>query len=130
MNEKREYMKIDEEKVRENERLYRNRRRETVYISGAITDQPAYQTRFRRAKQRLKSLGYSVFNPTVMPGGLPYESYLKIGKAMIEEVDIVFMLSGWERSEGAKIEYNHAIEHGKVILFEMSREDIDGTTKD
>lgn len=110
---------INEEKIRKNEESYRQRREKTVYISGAITDEPRYQTIFRRAKQRLKTMGYRVFNPTALPQGLEYQSYLKIGKAIIEEVDTIYMLRGWERSEGAKVEYNHALEWGKEIIFEL-----------
>lgn len=123
MREEMKKATIDEEKMRAKEKAYHEQRDKTVYISGAITDEPRYKANFGRAKKFLKSLGYRVFNPTSMPSGMEYQSYLKIAKAIIEEVDVVYMLRGWERSEGAKVEYNHAIDHAKTIFFELPLEE-------
>ena len=38
--------------------------------------------------------------------------------AMIDASDIVYMLSNWEESDGAFMEYHYAISKNKDIIFE------------
>lgn len=97
--------------------IYRKIKKDVVYLSGAITHNPNYKTQFQHAQETLENLGYCVFNPTILPIGMRYMSYLKIAKSIIEEADVICMLEGWEKSAGANIEHRYAKEHQKEIIF-------------
>lgn len=62
---------------------------------------------FNAAAKRLRSLGYTVFNPAETFGGdasLRKEQYLAIDYPAVQVCDTVVMLPSWERSQGAKAE--------------------------
>lgn len=109
---------FDECKFNRNVDLYKKNRKRTMYIAGAITGVENYKDLFAEAEQVLKRAGYETFNPTCLPPGMEYESYLRIGKQIIEEVDGIYMLENWEDSEGAKIEHEYAKKLGKFILLQ------------
>ena len=46
-----------------------------------------------------------------------HEDYLHICYAIIDVCDAVYMLSDWQQSEGARLEYEYAIEKKKQIIF-------------
>ena len=54
-----------------------------MYIAGAITGVENYKDLFAEAEQVLKRAGYETFNPTCLPPGMEYESYLRIGKQIM-----------------------------------------------
>lgn len=89
-----------------------------VYIAGPITGIPDYKEKFSKAEQRLKAEGNIVLNPTVLPAGMPYESYFPICFAMIDAAEKMYFLHGWEKSQGARFEFGHATSKRKIIMFE------------
>jgi len=94
-----------------------------VYISGGITNVHDYMTSFRKAEKRLESEGYtSIVNPAFVNCHLPidfsHEDYMKVSIAMLGCCDAIYMLKGWEKSEGAKEEYIYASKLGLQILKE------------
>lgn len=94
-----------------------------IYISGAITKigVDKAMTRFEDAESRLKDLGYEVINPCRTNATLPqlsHEDYMVTSIAMLSLCDTIFMLEGWEDSEGAKEELQYALEHGYTIIVE------------
>jgi hypothetical protein len=94
------------------------RDREIVYISGKITDDPNYREKFNTAERILRD-GYDfvVINPAKLPAGLPYESYIRLSVAQINECDTLYMLPDWVDSPGAKIEKTYAELIGKNIRY-------------
>lgn len=80
-----------------------------VYISGAITGTKDYMERFAQAEKELTERGYSVINPAKVNAQLPddttYEEYMKMSLAMLDMCDYICMLDGWEKSNGACLEY-------------------------
>ena len=89
-----------------------------VYIAGQITGTQDYKERFSKAEQQLRDEGHIVLNPTVLPVGMPYESYFPICFAMIDAAEKMYFLRGWEKSRGARKEFAHAASKRKIMMFE------------
>lgn len=90
----------------------------TIYIAGAITNDPLYQWKFHEKARELKERGYIVANPAVLPPEFPYESLMHMSRAMMEECETVYMLKDWKTSEGAQREYGYSVAMGKEIILE------------
>ena len=90
-----------------------------IYISGRITNNDNYKNDFKQAAQYLTNQYYIVINPCCLPLGLKYEEYIHINKAMIDVSDAIYLLKNWEDSNGARIEYDYAVEKRKTILFQL-----------
>lgn len=94
-----------------------------IYISGAITKIGVEKamTRFEDVENGLKDLGYEVINPcrtnSTLPG-LDHDGYMVVSMAMLSLCDTIYMLKGWEDSEGAKEELQYALEHGYKVIVE------------
>lgn len=90
-----------------------------IYIAGPMTDlKNENRPVFAEAAETLRSMGYVVLNPAVLPTGMPRERYMPICLAMLQQADAVYMLQGWEGSDGAGIEYLLAEYQGKEVLYE------------
>jgi len=94
-----------------------------VYIAGPMSNYPYWNfPQFQRAEQHLRDVGHRPINPARNFGGrtdLPWHVY--IGKAMQQvacEADAMFMLGGWENSEGARLEALIAYTRGLPFMGE------------
>lgn len=95
-----------------------------VYISGAITDNEDYEKQFMQAEKDLRRLGYNVVNPVSVGKRLErelgrkptYDEYLEKDLAALKNCDAIYQLPGWEKSKGAKIEYNYAVGLKKTFI--------------
>jgi hypothetical protein len=91
-----------------------------VYISGKITGTIDYLHRFERAEKVLSN--YIVINPAKVNAQLPIETtwkeYMQMSMTMLKMCNAIYMLKGWEDSEGARLEYNYAVENNYKIIFE------------
>lgn len=84
-----------------------------LYLSGKITGDEDYEKKFRDAAVYLSFEGYEVCNPAAH--GSPALSWLenmKIVLPLMLECDGVALLSDWEHSRGARIEYHLAFNLG------------------
>lgn len=88
-----------------------------IYISGPITGQKNYRGKFARCERALLHLGHTPMNPATVSEGFSYEDYMKICRAMLEVCDAIFMMPGWAKSEGARIERDWAIEDLELPVF-------------
>lgn len=87
-----------------------------IYIAGPMAGlKNENRPVFAEAAETLRSMGYVVLNPAVLPTGMPRERYMPICLAMLEQADIICMLPGWETSGGAQIEYRYAKYQDKAI---------------
>lgn len=104
-------------------------RRNVVYISGAITQNPNYILDFTRAESKLKeAIKYgeydftSICNPALVNANLPkdftHKDYMRVCFAMMDSCDSIYMLTGWENSKGAKLELIYAKKKGMSIYYE------------
>ena len=93
-----------------------------IYLSGKIsgTDLDYVRCLFDKVATTLRALGHEVTNP--LCNGLsetdPWEEH--IAKDIINLIDCegIYMLQGWEDSQGARIEHAVAKELGKAVFYE------------
>lgn len=87
-----------------------------VYIAGPITGHLYYRERFNKAEKALLEMGHITINPAYLPSGLI--DYMTICKAMVQQSDAIFLLTGWDDSVGATEEFEYAKILGKKIFYE------------
>jgi len=92
-----------------------------VYISGKITgiESEAYNL-FDKAEKELCSNGYIVVNPMLIEHNhdKSWESYMKACIKSLCDCNAIYMLSNWQKSRGAKIEWELAYTLRLQILYE------------
>lgn len=88
-----------------------------VFISGRITGDRHYKSKFDAVADKLKAQGVAVLNPATLPLGLTYADYARICHAMIEAADVILMLPGYADSRGAMLEMNYAKYIGKEVEY-------------
>ena len=94
-----------------------------IYISGAITKIGVMKATaiFNNTELKLKKQGYEVINPCRTNATLPqlsHEDYMVTSLAMLSLCDTIYMLKGWENSDGAKEELQYALEHEYDVVLE------------
>ena len=88
-----------------------------VFLSGKITGDENYRAKFQAAADVLTAKGFTVLNPAILPDGFTVSEYMKMGLAMLDCADVVYMLSDWKESRGATIEHEYAYYGGKEIKY-------------
>lgn len=97
-----------------------------IYVSGAITGTTDYKKRFKKAEKELLKKGYEVINPVNIAENLPplkYYEYLTIDLNLLSICDAIYMLEGWQNSNGAIMEYRIASASNKLVIFENIERD-------
>ena len=87
------------------------------YIAGPITGVDNFEVPFMLAETKIVEMGHIVLNPAKLPGGMSQHDYMDICLAMVRAADVCYFLTGWEKSEGAKLEYQYAEKTGKIICL-------------
>jgi len=90
-----------------------------VYISGPISGQDKATQRFNfdSAQAEWEAKGYMVINPFPIAKE-SYEEGLRACIKLLCECDTIYMLNGWSKSIGAKLEHKIASAIGMNILYE------------
>jgi len=93
-----------------------------IYLAGKVTGSEDYKTIFENAKQKIiKSSNDKniliVIPALFLPDGFDYESYVRIGIAILAECNAICLLPDWEKSKGALAEYHVALALNKEILY-------------
>lgn len=93
-----------------------------VYISGPMRGYVGYNyPAFHRAAEYLTKGGHGVLNPADNFDGatdLEFETYMRADLSMLLDATGVFMLKGWQNSEGARLELAVAKSLGLVVWYE------------
>lgn len=99
-----------------------------IYISGKITGTEDYMQRFAKAEEALKNAfpGVSIVDPAKVNAALPtdttYEQYMQMSIVMLDMCDTIYMMRGWEHSDGAIKEKSRAHNLGLNILYQIIEE--------
>lgn len=89
-----------------------------IYIAGKINGLKNYREVFKKAEGKLIAEGNVVMNPAVLGEGFEYKTYMPICLDMLEACEVVYMLSNWKDSKGARLEHDYAKLQGKQIIYE------------
>lgn len=93
-----------------------------VFISGPMSKLEESESRklFKTAETYLKSKGHRPVNPwdvfDILGEGLTNEEYQTVDNALLKLCDGIYMLDGWEDSNGAMKEYALAAKLKKYFL--------------
>lgn len=95
--------------------------RAKCYISGKITglDFALVKEKFAVAEQEVKDMGYIPINP--LKNGVTTDmwgDHMAEDLANLNRCDIVYFLTDWEDSEGAKIEHVFARNSQKKMIYQ------------
>lgn len=91
-----------------------------IYISGPITNNPDFKKDFEEAERRLKEKGFEPVNPakTEIEDGT-WKDYMKADIKQLVDCDGIYMLSGWSKSRGARLERSIAIELDMQVTYAL-----------
>lgn len=83
-------------------------KRPKVYISGKISglSEKVYKNNFNSAELYLTGLGYDAVNPVsevTIPNGT-WEDYMRRDIKLLCDCDYIYLIDGWEDSDGASLE--------------------------
>lgn len=91
-----------------------------IYIAGPMTGLPEFnKPAFHAKADELQQEGFTVLNPAILPEGLEHHEYMEICLPMVRVADAIYMLLGWERSKGACMEHEHAMDMGLSVVYEV-----------
>jgi len=91
-----------------------------IYISGPMTGRENYnRAEFNKKSNILTDEGFNVLNPATLPDGLTQLQYMSICQPMVMASQCIYMLIGWQESEGAVAELALARKIKLEVIFEQ-----------
>lgn len=99
-----------------------------IYIAGPISGTTDYEECFEEAERAIQRKGHEAINPvhirsvieTVGANALRYDKLMNICKALVDACDAIYMMPGWQRSNGARQEHDEAVNHGLKFFASMA----------
>ena len=91
-----------------------------IYVAGAMTGLPLLNyPAFHAAAAKLRGLGHEVQNPAenTPPSCGTWLGWMRLCVTQLAQCDAIYMLPGWERSKGAKVEHQLACGMGLAVLY-------------
>lgn len=94
-----------------------------IYISGRITRNKNWEKDFQQAEEYLKKLGFmEIINPLKLKSQVTikqsYANYMRNDIKHLINCDDIYMLKGWWRSKGARLERHIAKVLGLGIVYQ------------
>lgn len=94
-----------------------------IYISGPISGRPIAEamSKFDDVAESIMETGNIPVNPMDMSGwALSWKTYIQIAQMILfsGEIDMVYMLDGWEESHGACMERHYAKIAGILVSYQ------------
>ncbi len=93
-----------------------------IYLSGKIsgTDLDYVRRLFDKVATTLRALGHEVTNPLCngLSEAAPWEEHIAKDIINLMDCEGIYMLQGWEDSQGARIEHAVAKEIGLKVMYE------------
>lgn len=94
-----------------------------IYISGKVSGEPLDEVidRFNEAEYIIWRAGHEAVNPTdISHWGFQWDTYMQIARDIIlsGDIDVVYMLEGWQQSNGAQAEWLWANSRELPILYQ------------
>lgn len=91
-----------------------------IYIAGPISGTTDYEKRFEDAEREIQRKGHEAVNPvhvrsvieTVGTNAIRYDKLMNICKALVDACDAIYMMPGWQKSNGARQEHDEARDKG------------------
>lgn len=90
----------------------------TVYIAGPCTGLADPYPPFHAAAAALRARGFEVENPAENPAPDcgSWLAYMRMAVRQVSRVDGLILLPGWEKSSGARVEFNLAVGLGLSVM--------------
>lgn len=94
-----------------------------IYISGPISNTDDYLYRFNKAEAKLEYDLFIPINPARILNELPvsyfeYKDLMRLCLDLLSMCNSIYMLRGWEKSNGARLEHEFAITHNFKIYYQ------------
>lgn len=94
-----------------------------IYISGPVTGNSRYREQFGRAERLLALEGWKVCNPVRNErDGMEWSWYLRRDIRKLLKCSAIYMMRGWTRSRGARLERTVASSLGMAVIYEEDNE--------
>lgn len=112
---------LAEESVSDGTAVGKEQRKARIYIAGRVSGlkPEVYEKQFATVKEELQKAGHEVINPLIdIPHEDPGNWPLTIMECLpvLATCDCIALLPGWEKSNGAQIEYHYACGLGLQVL--------------
>lgn len=93
-------------------------KKERIYLSGAITNNPNYKKEFASSAKYFRKKGLRVINPASYPThkNWTWEDYMRRCIKLLSECTAIFMITEWKNSKGACLEHYIAEQLGLEIV--------------
>lgn len=90
-----------------------------IFLSGAISSRlDTYKMYFNAAADVLTKHGWDVYNPAYIPVDTDWHNAMRETIRALTECDVVYILAGYNDSEGVEIEFDLAKKLGLMVVFE------------
>lgn len=115
-----EHFALNAVKVEQTRVLLQPDRARVVYIAGPMTGLPEYNfPAFNAAAERMRGEGMVVYNPAdhgLIPGA-DWTDYLRFDLGNLVKCEAIYMLPGWSKSKGARLEHKLAKKLEFIIYY-------------